>query len=281
MYVDKVIKNTFFTEVNGVKIRVYDSLREGFEYDTPLTLVFLHGLPGQISNWRYQLDYFKKLYRTVAYDQRGFGMSDKPKKVELKDFLKDLDAILEKLGIPVENAVLIGHSFGGLVAQTYACGKDLKGLVLIGSVAWKRASFIDKFIWYMPSIFWHRLFFTENRFTRKMYRELFFSPSTSQEIFEQFMKDNKEYIESLPAHVFRYDKCYRDYDASKILNNIKCPTLIIVGEHDKVTPPEHSKKLHQLIPNSKLEIVKDAGHLILYEKPSELNRMIHEFISKL
>jgi len=50
LYVDKVIKNTFTIDINGVEIRVYDSSREVGEYLTPITLVFLHGSPSQISN---------------------------------------------------------------------------------------------------------------------------------------------------------------------------------------------------------------------------------------
>lgn len=281
IYIDKLINNTFFIEVNGVRIRVYDSVYDDFKYDETTTLVFLHGSPGQISNWRHQLDYFKKLHRVIAYDQRGFGISDKPREVRFEDYISDLDVIFNHLKISNEDAILIGHSFGALVSQTYACDRRVKGLVLIGSLAWRRATLMDKFIWYMPSIFWHRLLFTDNKFSRKIYRKLFFSPNVGDYAFNQFIEDNKEYIGKLPVHILRCEKCYEGYDASENVDKIKCPTMIIVGEHDKVTPIKHSKKLHQLISNSKLSIVKDAGHMILYEQPDVLNKLIRQFISSL
>ena len=272
--------NLFFVELNGLKIQVYDSSKR-YSYQTPLTIIFLHGSPGQISNWKYQISYFEEKYRVVAYDQRGYGRSDKPIEVTLNDYLDDLTSLMNKLNISVEDAVLIGHSFGGMVAQAYARDHPIKGLVLIGSLIKIKPDMIDKIIWHLPPVFWRRLLFTENPLTRKVYRDLFFSPSTSDEIFQEFIKDNREYLESLPAHAFRYLKFFRDYDASNWLPEIKVPALVIVGEDDKVTPKDESVKIHELLPNSRLVILERAGHLILYERAEELNKLVDEFIKKL
>jgi len=281
LYVDKVIKNTFTIDINGVEIRVYDSSREVGEYLTPTTLVFLHGSPGQISNWKYQLEYFKNYYRVIAYDQRGYGMSDKPKRVSINDYIRDLARVLKTLNIEESNTILIGHSFGGMIAQTYASEHGIKGLVLIGSLVKLKVTLLDKFIWNTPPILWRKLLFTDNPITRRLYRDLFFSSATSENVFKEFMEDNREYIESLPGYVFQYEKHFKDYDATSILPKIKCPTLIIVGKDDKVTPVEQSKQIHKLITNSKLIVIENAGHLVLYEKPEEVNKLIHEFIEQL
>jgi len=280
MYVDKVIKDTIFLDVNGVKLRVYDSSREK-QYDEAITLVFLHGSPGQISNWKYQLRYFKEYYRVIAFDQRGYGMSSKPRVVSIDDYLSDLDELLNRLNVNAKDTVLLGHSFGGMIAQIYAAHHNVKGLVLIGSLVKLKASLIDKFIWNTPPLLWRKLLFTDNPLTRRLYRKLFFSSKTSAEIFREFMEDNRQYIESLPGYVFQYEKYFRDYDATSILPKISCPALIIVGREDKVTPVEQSQQIHKLIPNSKLIIIDDAGHLVLYEKPNELNKIIHDFIKTL
>jgi len=279
-YVDDVVKDYFFVEVNGVNLRVYDSIRLK-SYTNDLTLVFIHGSPGQISNWKYLIDYFKEYYRVIAYDLRGYGMSDKPLVVSMEDYIKDLKELMEVLKINERNAVLIGHSFGGMVAQEYASRYDIRGLVLIGSLVRTHPDLIDKIVWKLPPILWRKLLFTENPLTRRLYRKMFFSPKTPESIYEEFMRDNKDYIESLPPHVFRYMRFFANYDASKSVPKIKCPTLIIVGNDDKVTPPEQSKELHKLIPNSKLVVIPNAGHLILYEKPQELIKELTDFIIKL
>ena len=267
--------NCFALKVDNIGLKVCDS---GRNYNSRETLVFLHGSPGQISNWKYQVKYFERKYRTIVFDQRGYGESDKPKKVCLEDYINDLDTILEKLNIDLKHVVLIGHSFGGMVAQTYAAKRNILKLVLIGSLVRFKPDIFDKIIWYMPSILWKKILFTKNFLTMRLYRDIYFSKSCPDNIFNEFMADNEKYIESLPAYVYRYLKYFVDYDATDFLKRIKVPTLIVVGEEDKVTPPEYSREIAKLIPNSKLVIVKNAGHLILYEKHEELNKIIEEFI---
>jgi len=87
-----------------------------------------------MSNWKYQVGFFEQKYRTIVYDQRGFGKSDKPLKVSFENYISDLDAVLEKRGVEVENTVIVGHSFGAMVTQSYVSRRNIKGLALIGSL---------------------------------------------------------------------------------------------------------------------------------------------------
>ena len=266
--------------MRGTRLHVYDSAIKK-KYEKPTTLVFLHGTPGQLTNWKYQINFFEEKYRVLAYDQRGFGKSDKPKKVVFKDFTKDLEELLKKLDLKDEDVVLVGHSFGGAVAQTYARDHNVKGLVLVGSLIRFHYDVLDYIIWFTPSFIWKKLFFTMNPLTRKLYPKVFLSPETPSKVLEEFYEDNKEYLKELPASTYIYTRYFKDYDASKWLHQVKSPTLIIVGEHDAITPPEENKKIHELIPNSKLVIVEKAGHLILYEKAQKLNNLIMEFLKEL
>lgn len=267
---------SFVLDVNGARLNVYDSGNEK-KYENSTALVFLHGTPGQISNWKYQIGYFKKYYRTIVYDQRGFGASDKPKKVSLNDYLLDLEELLRKLDVNENNAILIGHSFGGIIVQEFAASHKVKGIVLVGSLLRLAPDIFDKVIWYLPSFLWKPVLFKMNPLTLKLYRDMFFSENVPDEVYEDFVRDNKDYIESLPAHVFRYLKYFKDYDASSSLKRISLPTLIIVGMSDKVTPVEYSVEINQLIPGSRLEIIEDAEHMVIIEKYSEVNRLIHDF----
>ena len=263
--------------IREVTLKLCECGKEGSEP----ALVFLHGMPGQISNWKYQLSHFCNKYRCVVYDQRGYGESDKPLRVSLRDYLLDLDEVLKVFGLTPQDVVLIGHSFGAMVAQTYAREREVKGLVLIGSVLRWHVSMLDRVIAVLPPIFWRKILFTKNPLTVRAYRDMFFSPKTRKEVFEDFMRDNEEYISSLPAHVHRYWKFFSDYDARPWLNDVKARTLIIVGADDKVTPPSWSKEIHKLMPNSELVVIADAGHLILYERPEIVNKEIEKFIKSL
>ncbi len=271
----------FFLKIDNIKLYIYDSA-EKCKYEEPITLVFLRGFPGQMSNWKYQVWFFEQTYRTIVYDQRGFGKSDKPLKVSFENYISDLDAVLEKREVEVENTVIVGHSFGAMVAQSYASRRNVMGLVLIGSLRKMKPDITDYIIWYTPSFIWKKIFFTENILTRRMYRNLMFSPKTPDEVFEEFVGDNREYLETLlPPHVYRYGKYLVHYDTTGDLGKIKAPTLVLVGGHDKVTTPKENVEIAKLILNSKIIVIKNAGHLILCEKPKELNRTIQEFIEEI
>jgi len=269
-----------FLSVRGVRLRVYDSA-ERRPYEDPTTLVLLHGMPGQLTNWRYQIERLERRWRVVAYDMRGYGESDKPRRVTFEDYLMDLEEVMRLLGIREGDAVLVGHSFGGMVAQAFARGRDLKGLVLIGSAVRHSSDAVEWIVQHLPAFLWRPLLFRPNRFTIGFYRKLFFSPEGPPEAFREFMEDNADYISGLPAHVHRYSAALRDYDAEPWLSEVRCPTLVIVGRDDRVTPVGQSEVIARRIPGSRLLIVDGAGHLVLYERPDLINSAIEEFLENL
>jgi len=268
----------YFLNINNIRIKLYDSGKIR-SYENNLAMIFLHGSPGQISNWKYLIKYFKKYFRVIAYDQRGYGESDKPMIVRLEDYINDLRGIISKLDLKDDEVILVGHSFGGMIGQEYAARYKVRGLVLIGSLIKYKTDIIDKIIWNLPPIIWRKILFTENIITRRIYRNLFFAKDTPREVYEEFLRDNKDYLESLPYYVFRYLKFFKDYDAEDRLKKIISPTLIIIGEEDKVVPINDSYRLNELIKNSMIKIIEKAGHMILYEKPIEVSKIIHNFIN--
>ena len=275
----KGLECRFIKSFDGVKLNVCSNSWGGRVEGR--VAVLLHGSPGQLSNWRFQVDYLvERGLPVVAYDLRGYGKSGKPVKVTLSDYLQDLSTVLESLRVEDRQAVLVGHSFGTMVALPYAATREVPALCLVGPVTRLRTDFTDWIIQHLPPALWRRLFFTENFLTGRMYRKLFFSEETPGEIYEEFIRDNREYLESLPPHAFRYLYQLLDYDAGKYAPKVRADTTIVVGEEDKVTPPEESRRLHELIPGSKLLIVKGAGHMILYEKPDVINKEVEELLKR-
>ncbi|XP_046582077.1 epoxide hydrolase 4-like isoform X2 [Haliotis rubra] len=88
--------------------------------DKPLMLM-IHGLPEFWFSWRCQIREFKKYYRVVAIDLRGYGESDKPSGISnygLGELAKDIKQLVPALGY--ESCVLVGHDWGGAVSWTVA-----------------------------------------------------------------------------------------------------------------------------------------------------------------
>jgi len=103
-----------YADSNGVKIH-YASLGKG-----PL-VVMIHGFPDFWYSWRDQMEALSDQYQCVAIDQRGYNLSDKPKGQEnydMKLLVGDVAAVIKHLG--KEQAVIVGHDWGGMVAWTFA-----------------------------------------------------------------------------------------------------------------------------------------------------------------
>jgi pimeloyl-ACP methyl ester carboxylesterase len=69
-------------------------------------------------------------------------------------------------------------------------------------------------------------------------------------------------------------------DVRHALANVTVPTLVVVGDHDRVTPPAAAMILVGDLPNARLEIVKGAGHLPMLERPDAVNDMLARFSSE-
>ncbi len=70
-------------------------------------------------------------------------------------------------------------------------------------------------------------------------------------------------------------------DSTELLSKITCPTLIIVGSEDKLTPPSDAEKMHQSIAFSQLRVINHAGHLANLEEPSVFNQTVRDFLKQL
>jgi len=69
-------------------------------------------------------------------------------------------------------------------------------------------------------------------------------------------------------------------DTTSFLPKIKVPTLILVGEQDTITPPEHSRRMQSLVQNSELHIIPQAGHMSNMENPTTFNAHLLNFLQK-
>ncbi|MBS1811164.1 MAG: alpha/beta hydrolase [Acidobacteria bacterium] len=115
---DKKVKHDF-ADSNGVKIH-YAALGKS----TAPLIVMIHGFPDFWYSWRDQMDALSKDYYTVAIDQRGYNLSDKPKGVEQYDMtllVSDVAAVIKHLNR--DKAIIVGHDWGGAVAWTFAMMK--------------------------------------------------------------------------------------------------------------------------------------------------------------
>lgn len=231
-------------------------------------IIFSHGWMCDSSVWNSQIEFFSKKYKVITYDQRGHGMSDKPKAdYSIETLSNDLFSLIQELNL--EKVILVGHSMGGMTALTFALNHPDKvsKLVLVGTSA--KMSFSGRVqLW----IFLH--IFSYESFARGMIDFQYFEPS------EQVKKKALEGAMKTPK--FAAYECFtefmKNYDIRDRIYEIKVPTLIIVGEKDTATPVKMSQDLNRGIKGSKLQIIPDSKHMVMIDKPKELNGIIEEFI---
>lgn len=266
------------TETNATTI--INNLSVSYSDEGPVeapVIIFIHGFPLNKSMWNLQFEALRDEYRVVAYDIRGHGDSDAgPEEFSIDLFANDLILFMDSLNL--RKAAVCGLSMGGYIALN-AIGnypERFDALVLCDT----------QFAADTPSTRENRFLAIENirkngleDYAHESIKNLFAPVSLlSKEteiasVREMIVNTSKQSISnSLHALAIRND-------SSEILPGIQVPVLILVGEEDKITPPELAESMHKKIPGSQLNIIEHAGHLSNMENPFEFNYQIRKFIS--
>jgi pimeloyl-ACP methyl ester carboxylesterase len=164
---------------------------------------------------------------------------------------------------------LVGHSMGGAIVQTLALTHPevIKGIVLVGTGARLKvlplilnginANFEET----IPKI-------VQYAYSRKAPSELI------EEGIHQMLQCRPEVLHG------DFSACDR-FDVMKEVEKIDLPALIVCGENDALTPVLYSQFLHSRINGSKLEVLSNAGHMVMMESPQVFNEKIREFIEEI
>jgi proline iminopeptidase len=272
------------TTVNGVRL-YYE--RSG-PSDAP-TLVGLHGGPG-ISDCRDQAKILGQLtdeLGLLVYDARGSGRSGEDKPYGHEQWTADLDALTTQLGI--QRFALLGHSYGGYIAQEFAIAYPhrLTHLILADTgshgvdheipIATALASGL-------PGIEegWLRESFEGRVPSNEQYREwwelllpLYFEDGLSPE--EAHERAGRVYFH-YETHNHVFSDSYLSYDVRDLLPELQIPTLVICGRNDWITPLDRSELIASLIPGARLEVFEHSGHMTLLEETPKFLDLVREFI---
>ena len=282
-----------------------DGSRINIEYygkENGQPIIFVHGLNANIKNWYYQRKYFSKNFRLIMMDLPGMGRSTRPSNNDysLHKLAGDLKAVIEHSG--AHNAILWGHSLGGmtilslLAKKNYITGLQIKGVILehttytnpLRTIIFSRIMLaIQKpiliplcyaIIFLSPLIWLIRWMGYLNGNAHMMTRLLTFAGTqTSKQLeFTTLLSTLTP-----PAVMARGCLGMFGYDVTKDLRNITVPALIIGADKDLLTKPDASVYMKENLPHAGLEIVSPANHLGLIERHQQVNEKAENFINKL
>jgi pimeloyl-ACP methyl ester carboxylesterase len=241
-------------------------------------LVLIEGLG--YANWMWvKQRSLSKYVKLIIYDNRGVGYSSKPDRpYTMDDFADDLEDLLNYLSI--DKAFLWGVSMGGMIAMyfTYKNPDRVRGLILgetnfgIKSVPPSKEAL--EILMQPPK---------SGLDKREMLIERM-RIAFSREYFNKH-RDEIEYLVNLRIRFEEDPKAYNNqlaavlsFDFKDKLPSIRVPTLIVTGDEDYVVNPQNSYIMNQSIPNSKLIILRGAGHLAIIERAEDYNKVVLNFI---
>ncbi|MCX5809237.1 MAG: alpha/beta hydrolase [Proteobacteria bacterium] len=236
-------------------------------YGTGEKVLFIHGAGGSTKTWFYQMEYLKTSVEVMLIDLPGHGRAGDSDGCTAIDEHKDsVYRALKSSGI--DRCYMVGHSMGGAIAMSCALSFPdmVKGIVLMGTGARLRV---------FPEIL--EGIMKDKEKTLRSIIEFAISKNAPDLLkkgcFDEMMKCRPEVV---------YNDFYAcdHFNAMNTLNTINTPALIICGTNDALTPPKYSRYLHENIRGSELVLIKDAGHMVMLEKPEEVNKAILKFITK-
>lgn len=236
-------------------------------------LLFLHYWGGTSRTWGRVMKGLKDSYRCVAYDQRGWGQSDKPAQgYAIADLATEAEELIGVLGL--SRYVLVGHSMGGKVAQLLASRrpKGLAGLVLVAPAPPTPVHFPDE-------AREQQIHAYDNRETALQSAGFLTERPPSAELLEQIVEDS---LSGSAAARWAWPTSSILEDISAEVSKIEVPTLILAGENDRVDSVEqHRREVLPRIAAATLEIVAGSGHLSPIEAPDQLIAAIRRFVTGL
>jgi 3-oxoadipate enol-lactonase len=262
-----------------MKIKLNDTTINYTERGLPqgIPVTFVHGFPFNHTMWEPQMKALPNQYRAITYDIRGHGDSDVGDgQYSIEFFVDDLLNLLDHLVI--EKTVLCGLSMGGYIAlRAYERHPDrIKALVLCDTKSEPDSNEAKL----------KRSTTVRNVKTKGVgpfadeFAALVFAPHTFQ-AHPEIIHSVKDIIRSnstIGISGASLALAGRT-DTSSVLPGIKVPTLLLVGEHDKLIPPSVMEAMHKNIPGSAYYVIPDAAHMSNLENAPEFNRYLIEFLN--
>ncbi len=249
------------------------------EHGSGAPLVFVHGWTGSGAVWGTQVPYFSKEYRVITLDLRSHGNSSKPLQGNtMPQYARDLKNFIDKLGL--RNVTLVGHSMGVAVLLDYYRQfgpSNLRALALddltpcrLCAETWNSQitpEMLGPFAY---------AFQEDRRAWWSQFVKLIFKTPPPPDVVESFYRVTTM-TPAVVALSLVYDISYQDYMA--VLPTITVPTIIFAANSGLFPKGiETGKYMQTAIPNSRLAVFENTGHMIQLEDPERFNKELESFL---
>ncbi|WP_422846440.1 alpha/beta fold hydrolase [Acidovorax sp. M2(2025)] len=276
----------------------------GPEHSPLPTLVLLHGWMDVSASYQFTVDALQQERRIIAPDWRGFGLTSRTEADHyfFADYLADLDLLLDHYCAPGEAVDLVGHSMGGNIAMMYAGVRPerirrLVNLEGFGLPATRPAQAPGRYAQWIDEI-------------KQLHRgEMALKTYDSQAgVAQRLVKTNRRLTQDKaewlaghwaqanaqgqweilgdPAHKITSAQLYRLDEALALYERITAPVLAVEASDDslgqwwkgKYRLEEYHERLTR-VPQARIAVVQDAGHMLHHDQPAQVANLIEEFLA--
>ncbi|MFX1269550.1 MAG: alpha/beta fold hydrolase [Promethearchaeota archaeon] len=261
-------------KVNNINI-YYEIHGDGFPF------IMIAGMGASLDSWTPALiERISNRFKTIIFDNRGVGKTDKPDiPYSIKMMADDTISLMDALNI--KRAHIFGHSMGGCIAQEMILNypRRVEKLVLCSTDCGG-----SKAVWPPVEIF--QTF--EKVHTEVLTLEETIHIAASIFVTEETIKNNPKLIEEefrryfkirIPIYSLKHQGVAKGhFNSYRRLKNINNPTLIMQGKKDIITPLKNADILNKVISGSKVVLFDSAAHNIYYDVPEKFVKTLLDFL---
>jgi len=231
-------------------------------------IIFVHGWAATRRFWHNQLMQLSPRFRTIAFDLRGHGESDKGLKIDysierMSDDLQELIGLLEP-----RDYLLVGHSMGGaIVARCIARHDGSAGLIFTGMSLEIQGGL---------SLLSLEILMRFRGLAEKVVTPRMFAPHSNKELLDFVREESPKAPASVLISVM---KQAAGTDLRPDIEKVRVPSLVIAGELDSVVPLDEQESFAKHL-GARFIVLKGAGHNLKLEKPAEFSQLVEDFASR-
>lgn len=271
--------------------------------DSDVTLVFVHGFLARTMEFEMQWQHFANKTRLVRYDHRNHGRSDRRlSRIDVQTLAADLAEVIEQT-TPSGKVILVGHSMGGMTSLALAADhpdlfdRRISGVALVATGA---GHYIDGHRWenlfrwvarrnlLAPGLLLLRALAPlleqirprRTHLMRAVTKAIMFGTA---DVDPSMVAMTQDMLEGPPVSTMAsLDGALLRHDVLRALPRLAdLPVLILTGADDRLTRPEHSKRMAADIgPAAELVLVTGAGHVVNQTRPAETNAALDRLLTR-
>jgi pimeloyl-ACP methyl ester carboxylesterase len=251
---------------------IHIAVHENPHSDT--TVFLIHGLGGRGNQWREQIDMLKQHYTLVIPDLLGHGQSEKPKTdsanpYSFSELDQDIHAIFNHYSS--NKNIIIGHSYGGALATSLSLDHqdNITQLILLSPTPCVPNIPIP-FFYHLPIFMMEAI----RPLLDRQFLRLAFTKNANPALIAIESRANQ----ANPMYVIKQIVNGMQNMPAIDLTMLNTPTLVIVSKPDNLISPDAQQQFYKKLPNHTFDIIPNASHMALLEKPEMVNSSIMKFL---